>query len=100
MAGEDGREAEGKKAKVDSGKIGKRGLKGLLRDGNISGETTTFEHQNEGSIRFGKGSKTDGNGRRAKPLGSVVAARRHPPLIGSIKARRMTTADGRRSNRV
>lgn len=32
----DGRESEEWEAKVDSGKIGKCGLKGLLRDGNTS----------------------------------------------------------------
>lgn len=37
-------------AKVDSGKIGKRGLKNLLRDGNTSTDTTTFESQNEDGV--------------------------------------------------
>lgn len=40
-------------AKVDSGKIGKRGLKGLLRDGNTSVETTRFKDQNEDGVHFG-----------------------------------------------
>lgn len=48
----DGRE-ERWEAKVDSGKIGKRGLKGLLRDGNTSVETTRFKDQNEDGVQFG-----------------------------------------------
>lgn len=97
-------------AKVDSGKIGKRGLKGLLRDGNTSAETTTSTRTRtmttSGHLNGGQfGDRGFGNQRRlvgtGSPFGSA-AARRHPSLIGSIKARRMTTTvtAARPSNRV
>jgi len=47
----DGRGNKGWEAKVDSGKIGKRGLKGLLRDGNTSSD-------NDGGDDDGRKTKT------------------------------------------
>lgn len=39
-------------SKVDREKIGKRGLKGLLRDGNIFGETRTSKDEKKDIVRF------------------------------------------------
>jgi len=81
----DGRGNKGWEAKVDSGKIGKRGLKGLLRDGNISSDDDDDDDDSrktkmvsDSAVFREIGDDPAAAIRRAKPLGSAAACRRPP----------------------